>query len=292
MALRACSVCPACQASMSAWRQADRVRSCPVSHRRKAVACLTWSPAWRRLAGVIGFFSARARSRGRTSQVAKRRTTWAWSGSAMPARWPASHRSNEQICLSMAGSTPQAISSSRRWAAARQGWRAWNASWVSSISPRPRRRSRSSADRCGPCGCRARSGRTAGGPWRGGIRPAGRVQGGSGRCRRPGARRAGRQRCSERIAGHRAVCPPGRSVRRRRTARIRHRWCRSRRRRRGDGPEAPVPGRSRDKPPGSAPRGPGKSGRRTRPASCRPFLRRPQRQHSVMYQRSYCSSVA
>src|SRR5664279_156599 len=101
--------------------------------------------ALRRPAGVIVFLSARVRSRGRTSQVAKRRTNWAWSGSAMSARWPTSHRSNEQICLSTAGSTPQAIRSSRRWLAARQSWRVWNASWVrppAAPGPAPRQHPR------------------------------------------------------------------------------------------------------------------------------------------------------
>ena len=47
-------------------------------------------------------------------QVAKRRASWTWSGSVMSARWLTSHRSNEQICLSTVGSTPQDISRSRR----------------------------------------------------------------------------------------------------------------------------------------------------------------------------------
>jgi hypothetical protein len=41
-------------------------------------------------------FSARARSRGRTRQVAKRRMIWAWPSSVMLARCPGSHRSSEQ----------------------------------------------------------------------------------------------------------------------------------------------------------------------------------------------------
>jgi hypothetical protein len=56
MVLRACSLCSTCQASMSPWRQADRARSRSESHPKKAVACLTWSPAWRRAAGVTGLF--------------------------------------------------------------------------------------------------------------------------------------------------------------------------------------------------------------------------------------------
>ena len=53
---------------MSAWRPVVRLGPRSVSQRRKAVACLTWPPAWRRPAGVVAFFSARLRSRGRTSQ--------------------------------------------------------------------------------------------------------------------------------------------------------------------------------------------------------------------------------
>jgi hypothetical protein len=41
----------------------------------------------------------------------------------------------------MAGSSPQAMSSSRRWAAARQGCNVRNASWVGGISPLARLRS-------------------------------------------------------------------------------------------------------------------------------------------------------
>ncbi|MGH3856998.1 MAG: hypothetical protein ACRDR6_26665 [Pseudonocardiaceae bacterium] len=63
------------------------------------------------------------RSLGRTSQVAKRWMSWPWSGSVIVLRWAMSQRSNEQICLSMRGRTPQAMSSSRRCAAARQGCR-------------------------------------------------------------------------------------------------------------------------------------------------------------------------
>ncbi len=55
--LRPCSLCSTCQASMSSWRQVDKTRPCSESHRRKAAACLIWSPAWRRPAGVIGLFS-------------------------------------------------------------------------------------------------------------------------------------------------------------------------------------------------------------------------------------------
>jgi len=40
----------------------------------------------RRAAGVTGFFSARARSRGRTSRVAKRRMSWAWPSPVMLAK--------------------------------------------------------------------------------------------------------------------------------------------------------------------------------------------------------------
>lgn len=62
-------------------------------------------------------------SLGRTSQVAKRWMSWPWWGSVMVLRWAMSQRSNEQICLSVRGRTPQAMRSSRRCAAARQGCR-------------------------------------------------------------------------------------------------------------------------------------------------------------------------
>ena len=75
---------------------------------------LTWSAKPRRLLAVSGLRSARARSRGSTSQVANRRISLACPASVMPATCSISHRSNRQICLSTTGSTPQAISSSRK----------------------------------------------------------------------------------------------------------------------------------------------------------------------------------
>ena len=146
--------------------------------------------------------------------------------------------------------------------------------------------------RCCPCGRKARSGRTAGCPWRAGSRPAGRARDGSGRCRRPAARRAGRRRRSGCRAGRRAACPRTRSVRRRRTARTR----------RSGADRGAVAGAAARKRPLLAAAGADSPGRTARseqvrqtypsgqlPALC---LRRPQRQHSAMYQRSYCSSVA
>ena len=254
---------------------------------------MTWSPAWRRPAAVIGFFSARARSRGRTSQVAKRRRSWAWSGSAMSARWPASHRSNEQICLSTAGSTPQAIRSSRRWEAARQGWRVWNASWVSSISPRPGRRSRCSAEPVRPLrvqsqvrpdsGWSIASRESASGTSSGRIWPV------------PSSRRSASRSAKVQRVQSRLPCSLSSKPQRAQEKD----W---------ENPAqvvqiaAPSPGRrpgsARSWPqPGQMPRvrtARSEQVRQTYPSGQLPalFLRRPQRQHSVMYQRSYCSSVA
>ena len=126
------------------------------------------------------------------------------------------------------------------------------------------------ASRSARCGYRTTSGRTAGCPWRAGSRPAGRARGGSGRCRRPGARRGCRRKCSGCTGARRAACLRIRTVRRRRTARIRRRWCRSRRRRRDGGREVPGLRRSLGRCRGSGPRGPSRSGTRIRPASCRP----------------------
>lgn len=125
-------------------------------------------------------------------------------------------------------------------------------------------------NRCGPCAGRARSDPTADCPWRAGSRLAGRAQGGSGRCRRPGARRADRRKCTGCRAGQHAACPRHRSGCRPRTAKIRRRWCRSQSHRWAGGPEAPAPARSRDRCPGSASRGRNRCGRRARPARCRP----------------------
>ncbi len=73
----------------------------------------------------------------------------------------------------MRGSTPQAMRSSWRWAAACQGWRPLNASWVSSISPRPRRKAPRQVLRGLPVRSYFRPG--SGCSWRAGNRPAGEL---------------------------------------------------------------------------------------------------------------------
>jgi prevent-host-death family protein len=52
--------------SMSAWRQVGKVWPCSEPLER-AVACLTWSPAWQRPAGVIGLFRRKCEAAAGTS---------------------------------------------------------------------------------------------------------------------------------------------------------------------------------------------------------------------------------
>lgn len=78
---------------------------------------------------------------------------------------------------------------------------------------------------------------------------SGRARAGSGRCRRPGARRPGRPGRSGRRAGRGEACPRSRSASRQRTARSRRSRCRSRPRRRVGGREAHDP----DRTPGRCP---------------------------------------
>ena len=230
---------------------------------------------------------------GQTSQVVKRRMSWACSGSVISARWPASHRSNEQICLSTAGSTPQAIRSSRRWEAARQGWRPWNASWVSAISPWPSRRSRSS----GEPGCPLRahsqvspdsgwsmvSRKPASGASSGRIWP---VPSSSNWVRRE----AKAQRVQRRPPWSLSSSPHREQANDcENPAQVAQIAIPSPGRRPGSARSLPQPGQTpRQRTAWSA------QVRQTNPSGQLPALclRRPQRQHSATYQRSYCSSVA
>ncbi len=83
--LRPCSLFSAHQASTSIWPQEAREVFRSPSHCWKAVAYLICSVAKRRMPGVMWLRSARARSRGRTRQVAKSLIVFACSGSAMSA---------------------------------------------------------------------------------------------------------------------------------------------------------------------------------------------------------------
>ncbi|WAL98774.1 hypothetical protein [Streptomyces sp. Je 1-369] len=81
--VRPCSLLSAHQASMSIWPQDARLLLRWPSHCRKAVAYLIWSAANLRTLGVMWLRSARARSHGRTRQVAKSLIVLTCSG------WPA-----------------------------------------------------------------------------------------------------------------------------------------------------------------------------------------------------------
>jgi hypothetical protein len=82
--VRACSAFSANQASMSTWPHDARVVLRSPSHCRKAVAYLICSLAKRRMLGVMWLRSARARSPGRTCQVAKSLIVLARAGLRRP----------------------------------------------------------------------------------------------------------------------------------------------------------------------------------------------------------------
>ncbi|MFD5388069.1 hypothetical protein ACFWMG_24630 [Streptomyces sp. NPDC127074] len=81
--VRLCSLFSAHQASMPIWVQEARVVLRSPSQLRKEVACLACSAAKRRMLGVMWLCPARARSRGRTRQVAKSRIVLTCSGTLL-----------------------------------------------------------------------------------------------------------------------------------------------------------------------------------------------------------------